>query len=170
MKAMIAAAAVLAQQPGFSPPPQKPCLTRTEAADLGAYFMPALIEGAARKCNAVLPRNAFLSGEHRALAARLRQVQEPRWTGARAAIEKVRGQKLPTLFGEDFTRRAAEAAVTEMALREMDAGDCNTASELLGTVAPLPAENFGRLFSVLAEIAVKEETRTPFRLCRGAGA
>lgn len=170
MKALIAAAMMLAPQPGFSPPAQKPCLTRAEAADLGAYFMPALIDGAARKCSAVLPRTAFLAGEHRALSSRLRQHQGPRWPGAKAAIEKVRGQKLPSLFGDDFTRRAAETAVTEMTLKDMDARDCGTASELLGTVAPLPAENFGRLFSVLAEIAVKEDAKTPFRLCRGPAA
>ena len=104
------------------------------------------------------------------MSERLRQAQGPRWPGAKAAIEKVRGQKLPSLFGDDFTRRAAETAVTEMALKDMDARDCSTASELLGSVAPLPAENFGRLFSVLVEIAVKEDAKTPFRLCRGQAA
>ncbi|QPQ55692.1 hypothetical protein IC614_03600 [Allosphingosinicella flava] len=165
MKALIAAAALLTQQPGFSPPPAKPCLAQAEAADLGAYFMPALIDGAARKCSAVLPRGAFLAGPHRALSERLRQSNQGRWPRAKAAIEKVQGQKLPSLFGEEFTRKAAEATVTGIALKEIEAKDCGTASELLGAVAPLPAENFGRLFPLLIEIGAKNDERAPFRIC-----
>ena len=127
--------------------------------------MPALIEGMARKCAPVLPRGAFLTGPHRTLSERLRGTNDARWPRAKAAIEKVQGQKLPSLFGEEFTRKAAEATVTGMALKEVETKDCGMASELLGTVAPLPADNFGRLFPLLLEIGAKDEERAPFRIC-----
>jgi hypothetical protein len=168
MKAIVAAAALLASQPAVAQP--KACLTRTEAANLGTFFMPAVIDGMARKCSAALPRGAFLSGAHRPLAERLRQDQDARWPAAKAGIEKLRGARLPKLFDEKLTKRMAESLAAEMTLRNFNARDCGTASELLGSVAPLPATHFGRLFSVLMEIGQKEKAKMPIRLCDGAGA
>ena len=171
MKTILMAAMLALPQPGFSPADEKPCLSRAEAADMGAFFMPAIIDGVARKCSAALPGSAFLKGAHRPLTARLRQEQPARWPRAKAAIEKIGGKKMPSLFGEEFVQKMAEATVTGMALQKIGAKDCGTVSEVLGTIAPLPAANFGRLFALLMEAgaAGKAEDR-PFRICEGNGA
>jgi len=170
MKALIVAAALIAQQPGFSSPAAKPCLTRAEAAAMGGYFMPAIIDGVARKCTPVLSKTAFLAGQHRPLSARLRQSQAGQWPRAKAAIEKVSGKKLPSIFGEEFTQKMAESIVTEMVVKEVATADCGKVSELVGSVAPLPAENFGRLFSALMELDDSDDARKPFRMCPAGAA
>ncbi|WP_106639362.1 hypothetical protein [Allosphingosinicella vermicomposti] len=170
MKTILIAATLLAQQPGFSSPPEKPCLTRAEAASMGRFFMPSVIDSMARKCAASLPATAFLAGPHRALSARLREDHIRHWPSAKTAIEKVSGKELPTMLGDEFTRKMAESTVAEMAAKGIEAKDCAMVSEILGVVAPLPADNFGRLFALFAELGSKKRDKSPFRMCPGATA
>lgn len=163
---VLAAALLLAQQPGFSPPPARPCLTRVEAGDLALFVLPAFIEGAGRKCRPALSAGAFFDIGAGTLAQRLRSESGNRWTAARAAIEKLSGERLPTFFGEDMTRRMAEAAGATALIKEIDTEDCGKLDQALGALAPLPADNFARLLVLLIEAGAKEEpAKALFRLC-----
>jgi hypothetical protein len=170
INSIVIAAVLVAQQPGFTPPPPaKPCLTRAEAATLSVFFLPSLIEGAASRCRSVLPADAFLRSGSKALADRLRRERGDDWPRVKPLIERISGEELPTLFGEETTMKMAEGGAVTAILAAFDKKDCETMDMAFDAIAPLPAENFGKVMVMLFEFgAKKEEANVPFRICEVA--
>lgn len=163
--ALLTAATTAAQtpQPGFAR--ERPCLTAAEAKALATFVLPGLVDGLAERCRGSLPREAYLRGAPAsALSDRLRREAAPHWPLARASIEKLNGEKLPTLFGDRLVRIMAEGIAADLTLKEFERADCAAASELVGGLAPLPSANFAAVVSALIALGADEKDG-PIRIC-----
>lgn len=159
-------------QPGFEPRRsqlrQRPCLTPPEAKALATFVLPGLVEGLANRCERTLPRDSFLRRpETQVLAQRLRRDAAPSWPAARLAIEKLNGSRLPSFLGDRFLMNAAEAAASDLVLRDFDRKDCGAVDGLVAGLAPLPSANFADVISALISLGGDDAARAdaPLRIC-----
>lgn len=158
-------------QPGFTPSrpaaQQRPCLTPTEARGLATFILPGLIDGLAQRCRGSLAREAFLrQSAADTLAKRLRRDAAPSWPVARSAIEKLNGERLPTLFGDRFIMGLAEPTAADLVLRDFDKADCTAADDLVAGLAPLPSANFSGVIAALIALgADAADDKAPVRIC-----
>lgn len=163
-----AAAQTPAPQPGFSKAAsQRPCLTPVEAKGLATFVLPGLLDGLAQRCRGSLGREAFLRlPANEALSQRLRRDGDGSWPVAKAAIEKLNGERLPGLFGERFIKTIAEATAADLTLRDFDKANCGAANDLVEGLAPLPSANFSSAIAALIALgADKADADAPLRIC-----
>ena len=148
---LLLAAALLTPTTQVSPP--RPCLDRTDVNEVTLFLLPLALDGLAEKCRAALPANAYLLNGGHALSSRVAAASSAHWQGARAAFEKIAGEKVPKGVSEaTVTQLFREVAKGELIdkLKPADCGDVNEAAELL---APLPPENLGGLVRLLIRAA-----------------
>lgn len=166
-----AAAQAPPPRPGFSTPAPRtaarPCLTPAEAKGLATFILPGLVDGLASRCRASLPRAAFLRQlPATTLAQRLRRDGEASWPVAKAAIEKLNGERLPGLFGQRFLMGMAEGMAADLVLRDLDKTDCGPANDLVEFLAPLPSPSFSSVIaSLIALGGDSEDDKSPVRIC-----
>lgn len=171
--ALLTATSVAAQnmaQPGFTAVKQRPCLTADEARGLATFVLPGLVEGLADRCRGSLARDAFLRRpETASLSERLRRDGAASWPVAKASIEKLNGDRLPSLFGERFIKAMAEATAADLTLKQFDKADCGAASQLVEGLAPLPSANFSSVIAALIALGGDEaDADAPLRICPAA--
>ncbi len=154
IRSLAAASLLIASSSAAAAPPR--CVTRAEAADLGLFLMPVLIDGIAAKCRTALPADAFLVRDGRALAQRLDAEGLRRWPGARRAMEKMGGDKLPDFVSDDTAQRLAREAVASEVVKDVKSKDCPDIDEGLSILAPLPTENFGRMIALFLSFADRD--------------
>lgn len=162
-----------APQPGFSQPaPPRPCLTPVEAKELATFILPGLVESLASRCRGSLGRDAFLrQPANKVLAERLRRDGASSWPVAKAAIEKLSGNRLPGLFGERFLKTVAESTAADLVLRNFDKKDCGAANDLVSALAPLPSSNFSQAIAALISLGADAADETaPLRICTAPAA
>ncbi|MBU3077090.1 hypothetical protein [Sphingomonas quercus] len=141
------------------------CLTRAEATDLVVYLMPVVVRGIADKCAATLPDTAFLNSGSAAFVERLGGESDRRWPGARAAFMKMAGRDLPVDAGDDMLRPLLTGAVSNALLNKIGTRGCVSADELLGAIAPLPAQNIGTLLTGFLRLATESGRTANLAIC-----
>ena len=148
---LLLAAAMLTPTTQVAPAP--PCLDRTDVNEVTMFLLPIALDGLADKCRAALPANAYLLNGGRALSSRLATASGTHWQGAKAAFEKISGEKVPKgITQPTMTQLFREMAKGEFIdkLKPADCADVNETAELL---APLPPENIGGLLRLLIRVA-----------------
>ena len=148
---LLLAAALLTPTTQVAPP--RPCLDRADVNEVTLFLLPLALDGLAEKCRAALPANAYLLTGGRALSTRVAAASSTHWQGARAAFEKISGEKvLKSVSEATMTQLFRELAKGELIdkLKPADCSDVNEAAELL---APLPPENLGGLVRLLMRAA-----------------
>lgn len=154
IRSLAAASLLAASSAAAAAPPA--CVTRAEAADLGLFLMPVLIDGVSAKCRTTLPADAFLVRDGRALSQRLDADGARRWPGARRAFEKISGDELPAFLSDDTAQRLAREGVAAEVLKDIKTKDCADIDEVASILAPLPTENIGRMIALFLSFADKD--------------
>lgn len=172
LTAATASAQTPSPQPGFEPARpqvgQRPCLTPSEAKALATFVLPGLVDGLARRCRGTLASSAYLrQPAAEVLARRLRRDAAPSWPAARAAIEKLNGSRLPTLFGDRFIMGIAESTASDLVLQRFDRADCGSIDDLVSGLAPLPSPNFSNVIAALIALGGDQAAGAdaPLRIC-----
>lgn len=132
---------------------EPPCLTTGEFAALAGYALPASIDGVARRCNAVLPADAFLRTGSAPLVARYAQAKPAAWPGAKAAFFKLGNLdpgagKLLQLLPDETLQQVVDSAIQAKVADSVPADRCGAANRLLQLLAPLPPENTAELIAL----------------------
>ncbi|PSJ37233.1 hypothetical protein [Allosphingosinicella deserti] len=144
---------------------ESPCMTRTEFNDMSLFVLPALLDGAAAKCQAYLPANAYLLTGGRTFASRLKVQSDARAEEAIAGFVKIGGSKLP----EGVSGATLGSFIRDMArsepFKKIGAGECATIDEASELLAPLPPENLANLVRLLITQSTKKDKNPPFRFC-----
>lgn len=146
---------------------QRPCLSADEARGLATFVLPGLIDGLAKRCRGALLADGYLRQPAAStLSTRLRMDAAPSWPIARAAIEKLNGSRLPTLFGDRFVRNAAEGIAADLVLRDFDPTDCGAVDRLVSNLAPLPSANMSNAVAALIALGGdRVGDSAPLRIC-----
>jgi hypothetical protein len=146
----------------------EPCLTKDEFNDMSLFMLPAVLEGAASKCQAFLPNDSYLLNDGKARAEQLASAGETHKKGAIAAFAKMGGGKLPEGLSVDtlagFVRDMAKADL----FKKFTGADCAKVNEAAELLAPLPPENLSGLVRLLIEFGDKGDKAPPFRFCPAA--
>jgi hypothetical protein len=144
---------------------EPPCVTKAEFRSLSLFVLPSVIEGAAARCEAHLPVDAYLLNGARRLAntvAREREIHKP---GATAALARIAGGKVPEgLSGDTIALLVTELTRSEL-LKNLDGKGCVDVDETATLLAPLPAENLVGLVGQLMRLGTRADKRPPFRIC-----
>jgi hypothetical protein len=152
---MIRYLAVAAQLAAQGHQPESICVTRQEANDMIVVAAPYFIEAAAQRCVAQLPAEAFLRSEAgaRAMVSRFRAETDSRIASALRGFVKVSGHPNTEVRGDpqEVLDNAGRQAASEI-VGGMSPGKCASVSALLETIAPLPADNVGRLMTALFQL------------------
>ncbi len=147
-------ATTMALAPVLARAAEPPCLTTAEFAALAGYALPSTINGAAQRCAAALPADAFLRSEAAALAARYGQAKPAAWPGAKGAFLKLSSgansdaARLLTLLPDDVLKPLVDAAVQAKVAEAMPPERCGVADRVLRLLAPLPPENTAELIAL----------------------
>ena len=164
MKILIGAVLLASTQAAAAAEP--PCMTKAEFADMSLFVLPALLEGAAAKCQAFLPADAYLPTDGRVLAARLSAESDTHEKGAIAGFAKFGDGKLPEGISADTIGRLVRDMARTMPFKKLSAGDCANIDEAAALLAPLPPQNLANLLRVLATLGIKNDKQPPFRFCQ----
>jgi hypothetical protein len=171
IKPAIAAALLLGPQVAVSAQAAKPCVTRAEAADMTLFFLPTLVDRMAEKCRASLPRTSFLAGSGKAFGERVKREGGDRWPSVKSALLKIAGDQIPPALSDGTLRRMSEEIIGAELAKDLKIKDCAAIDEAFALLAPLPADNLGRLGALLIVMGEKrQETRQnrdarPFTIC-----
>lgn len=163
MKPIIVAALLTGAQAHAAAPP--PCITYAEFNDMSRFMLPAVIEGAAAKCQASLPADAYLPNAGRALAARLSAASDVHKAGAIAAFARIGGGRMPEGLSLDTMAGLMRDMAKSELFKKVTAEDCVKINEAAELLAPLPPENIGGLLRLLVELGGKKGKAPPFRFC-----
>ncbi|MFD1611922.1 hypothetical protein ACFSCW_08925 [Sphingomonas tabacisoli] len=148
---------------------EQSCLTPPEAQALITSFLPDLILATRDGCRASLPADAFLVRSGEALAARYDGEAGRAWTAARPAMGKLIGEdaKLFDKLDDQTTRKVIGAGVAAKMGGSVKAKDCETVSQVLEALEPLPPANMSRLLGIVFEAVgrAKKQSSTGFTVC-----
>lgn len=164
MKIVIGALLLAATQAATAAP-APPCMTKAEFTDMSLFVLPALLEGAADKCQALLPADAYLPTGGRALAARLSAESDTHADGAITAFAKFGDGKLPDGISSDTVGSFVRDMARTAPFKKMGAKDCAQIDEAAGLLAPLPPQNLASLVRLLLIASSKKDKRPPVRFC-----
>ena len=155
----LALAAALATLPGVARAAEPPCLTSAEFSALATYALPGLIGDGTHRCSATLPAGAFLPGNGEALAHRYGAAMPAAWPGARAAFLKLSAGAGPDavamlrVMPDDSLQQLVGTLATQFAGQKLPTERCDTIDAATRNLAPLPAENIGRLLAVVVSLS-----------------
>ncbi|HVR89648.1 MAG TPA: hypothetical protein VHG29_00960 [Novosphingobium sp.] len=155
------AASVLIALPGVAQAAQEaPCLTPAEFTALSSYALPSLITGAAERCTAVLPGNAYLTRSGAQLAQRYAARKSAAWPGAKAAFLKVSGgnaevSQLFTAMPDEALQPMVDGLISGMIGQKLPTERCGSIDRLASLLAPLPPENTAELIGLAVGLGSK---------------
>jgi hypothetical protein len=137
----------------------KPCMTRDEAQNLMAFAMPDLISGIAAQCKPHLSDDAFLTKSGSDLVARYRTNGNAAWPKAKKAMFKMIGDdSMAAALPDDVTKGLLTAGITAAMSKDFKSEDCNSISDIVETLAPLPPQNMASLISLILEMTSKKSS------------
>lgn len=143
----------------------EPCLTRDEFNDMSLFMLPAVLDGAASKCQAFLPADAYLLNDGKARARQLASSGDDRKGRAIAAFAKIGGEKLPEGLSVDTLAGLVQDMAKADLFKRLTGPDCTKVNEVAELLAPLPSENLAGLIRLLIEFGGKGDKTPPFRFC-----
>jgi hypothetical protein len=163
-----ALAALLAAPATTAPPlPPKPCISKAQVRDMVMVLSPYVVDAIAKRCGPALPATAFLNAGAPALSARLKAESAGREASAVAALKVFAGDKAPPGADQAILLAFMGQMMGTMAAAKLPVDKCAGISEILQSVSPLPAENFGQLFATVAQMAdVGKDGKSP-GICAG---
>ncbi|WP_243455670.1 hypothetical protein [Sphingosinicella sp. BN140058] len=164
MKIVIGAVLLAATQAATAAP-APPCMTKAEFTDLSLFVLPALLEGAANKCQALLPPDAYLPTGGRALAARLAAESDTHADGATTAFAKFGDGKLPDGISGDTVGRFVRDMARTAPFKQISARECAQIDEAAALLAPLPPQNLANLVRLILIASSKKDKNPPVRFC-----
>lgn len=143
------------------------CLTEVEGTAVFAAMLPDLIDGLRDKCAAHLPGNSFLVSNADALVARYKVAADQRWPVAKQAFGRIAGQEEMTdKLPDEFFRPMLGAMVGAELVKGVEPGDCGSASRIVESLAPLPAENVAALIGAILVLADDGKGKESLPMCK----
>lgn len=142
------------------------CLQREEAIAVFQVMLPAFIEGAASRCSAILPPQAFLRTGATGFAERLRRETKLEPGVLTSALSKAAGQNMPPGISDATVLMLTNDITKGMLTQELRDESCSGVNEMIEAVAPLPAKNITMLLSGLMTVMPNSATHTGFSICR----
>lgn len=140
---------------------QAPCLTAQEFTAVSTFALPGVIRGAAQRCQAVLPQQAFLRSQSETLAQRYARGRDKAWPEAKAAFIKIGGGMDPqaaSLFRsmpDDTLKPFVEGAVSTMVSQQLPTDRCTAVDRLVMLLSPLPAESTAEVIGLAAGLGAR---------------
>lgn len=140
---------------------QAPCLTAEEFTAVSTFALPGVIRGAAQRCQAVLPQQAFLRSQSETLAQRYSRGRDQAWPEAKAAFFKIGGGMDPQAAGllksmpDDTLKPFVESAVSTMVGQQLPTDRCKAVDRLVMLLSPLPAESTAEVISLAAGLGAR---------------
>jgi hypothetical protein len=154
-------ALMLASSPAVALAQTPDCMPQPEAAALVTFALPTLVERVGRRCGEVLPPDAYIVANGRALADRYAPDSAAAWPLARRAIggifQKFLGQPMPAEMNSDMVRALAEPALGGFLAKQVSREDCFVANEAVTDARALSGTDVGRLVVLAATIADKKD-------------
>ncbi|TFI60287.1 hypothetical protein E2493_00820 [Sphingomonas parva] len=163
MKSIIALALVANATTAAAAEP--PCVTDAEFKSMALFVLPSVVYGAADRCAAHLPSDAYLLNGARRMAdgvARDRARHEPT---AVAALARLSGTKLPKGVSGETLGSMLNDMLRAQLVTKVTPGDCSRIDEVASLLAPLPAENLVGLLGVLFREGMRRGKKPPFQIC-----
>lgn len=162
------------------------CLASKDIADTVTYAMPLFMQGLRSACAESLPSDSFILAQGDAFSQRFEPLRDDAWPGARRVLMQfVQRESAPSggdesdasgnaatagvvsligsLEGEEL-RPFIDALAMQLIAQQAKPETCAQIEAVLPLLAPLPAENHGRLAATLAEMMAKGEENSPFCL------
>lgn len=147
--------------PAMAAAAEAPCLTAQEFTAVSTFALPGVIRGAAQRCSAVLPKDAFLSSQSESLANRYTAGRDRSWPQAKAAFLKMGGGADPQAANflkampDESLKPFVEGAVTAMVGQQLPTDRCTAVDRLVMLLSPLPAESTAELISLAAGLGAR---------------
>ncbi|MEO0501414.1 MAG: hypothetical protein AAF205_12825 [Pseudomonadota bacterium] len=143
------------------------CITPAENEAVIGNLLPAILRQAATRCATLIDDQNYLPREGAALADTLRENAGRSWPVTKTVFERIGGTPLPDDQAVIDTGRKVIAGSVAAGL---DAQACDTVSRLVRELAPLPADNFTRVFALALELGISDDSAVPFKVCRADAA
>jgi hypothetical protein len=158
----LALAALLTTPATTAPPPPHPCIPAAQVRDTVMVIAPYLVDGIARRCAAHLPASAFLNSGAKELSARLKAESAGRQGSAAAVLRAFAPDKMPQVQDPAALVPLIGELAATMATDKIPVAQCASFSEMIAAIAPLPAENVGRLFTAIFALSgVGKDGKSP---------
>ncbi|MCZ8170213.1 MAG: hypothetical protein ACK442_05660 [Novosphingobium sp.] len=147
--------------PALAQAQQPPCLTAQEFTAVSTFALPGVIRGAAQRCQAVLPQQAFLRSQSENLAQRYSRGRDKAWPEAKAAFIKIGGGTDPqaaNLFRsmpDDTLKPFVEGAVSTMVSQQLPTDRCSAVDRLVMLLSPLPPESTAEVIGLAAGLGAR---------------
>lgn len=147
--------------PAMAAAAEPPCLTAQEFTAVSTFALPGVIRGAAQRCSAVLPKDAFLSSRSESLAKRYSAGRDRSWPQAKAAFIKIGGGTDPQAANllkampDESLKPFVEGAVTSMVGQQLPADRCSAVDRLVMLLSPLPAESTAEVIGLAAGLGAR---------------
>lgn len=168
------AAALLLALPGTAQAAEPPCLSAQEFSAVTIYTLPAMVRGAAQRCEPVLPPKAFLRTSGEKLAQRYAKGRDRQWPHARQAVIKAGGSFDPQagpLLGtlpEDTLKPMVDDLVIAVVDQRLPENRCKAVDRMLMLLSPLPAPVAAETIALTTGLAARtgEKRLGQLRICR----
>ncbi|TCM22140.1 hypothetical protein EDF56_101822 [Novosphingobium sp. PhB165] len=160
-------APVMALVPGMAQAAEATCLTRGEAQALFSYALPQVISGTSKRCQQVLPANAYLRTHSDELVARYASQKGRYWPEAKAAFLKLgEGQsadvaKFARNLPDDSLRPLVDITVEGLVSQNLPLKSCDRIDLAIDLLSPLPPENTAGLIALIVEATAKARDIAP---------
>ena len=173
MRALAAALLLTMPQLAAAATPS-PCLTPQEFSAMSIYTLPAMVRGAAQRCDEVLPPRAFLRTNGEQLAQRYAKGRERQWPLAKRAVIKAGGaldpQAAPLLGGmpDETMQPLLDDMVIAVVDQQLPVERCKSLDRLVMLLSPLPAPLAAETIALTTGLAAKtgEKRVGVFHICR----
>lgn len=159
------AALACAALPASAVAQEQRCVTRAESRAVVAHLMPALLTSVQKRCATQLDPASFLNREGQRLARALQPQSQASWPAARRALERQGGNPLPD---NEALLNFGRQAIADGVANSLDADRCRLTDELLGQLAPLPAQNLANVFALFLEAGLRENKNSPLKVCEAS--
>lgn len=155
------ASIALALAPGIAVAAEPPCLTPAEFSALSSYALPSVITGAAQRCAASLPSDAYLRVSGSELASRYARTKDSAWPGAKAAFLKAGlasnpdAAELIKLMPDETLQRFVDTAILSLVGQRLPIERCTAVDSIVRLLSPLPPQNAAELIGLAAGLGSK---------------
>jgi hypothetical protein len=163
--AAVLTASLLAVVPQIASAAQPVCLGKAEARSLLTYALPQVINGTRKRCETVLPADAYLRQHGGALAERYGAQKARYWPEAKAAFLKLSSAKDPQLgqfarnLPDESMQPLVDLAVEGMISQSIRPESCNEIDLAIDLLSPLPPENTAGLIALFVEAGAEAGRR-----------
>ncbi len=160
-RGMAIALAAALPAPALAVAAEPPCLSAQEFTAVSTFALPGVIRGAAQRCAAVLPGDAFLRNQSETLANRYSAGRDRAWPQAKAAFFKLGGNMDPQASNmlkampDESLKPFVEGAVTSMVGQQLPTERCSAVDRLIMLLSPLPAESTAEVIGLAAGLGAR---------------